>query len=813
MTRTALVTTALPYANGLLHLGHLVGYIQADIWVRARRMSGGKAWFVCADDTHGTPIMLAAEKAGVPPETFIASIQASHERDFAAFGVAFDHYDSTNSAANKALTEQFYLKLEAAGHISRRSVAQFYDPAKGMFLPDRYVKGICPNCGSPDQYGDNCEVCGATYAPTDLKEPRSVISGATPEMRDSEHFFFEVGHFDGFLREWLAGDVALPGVKAKLGEWLNAEGGLRAWDISRDAPYFGFEIPGQPGKYFYVWLDAPIGYLSSFQMLCQRTGEDFEAHLRAGTSTELHHFIGKDIVNFHGLFWPAVLHGSGHRAPTRLHVNGYLTVDGAKMSKSRGTFVMARTFLDAGLEPEALRYYYAAKSGGGVDDLDLNLGDFIARVNADLVNKFVNLASRCAGFISKRFDGQLAAQLPDAAQYQRFVEGLAPIREAYERNDPAAAIRLTMALADEANRYIDDVKPWVVSSAVESQLVEELLASHFEGDGWTVTYPAANSHDYDLLITKHDAKTAVEYKHRKASVADAKKLLASLDYGLFHKAMLIVNSPVSTSVELEELLAENSNLKIIYRPDIERILGPDFDKPHADRSISEKEAELQATCTQGLNLFRVLVTALKPVLPATAAQAEAFLAAPVNDWTDLVQPLLGHRITEYTPLFTRIDPKKIDAMIDASKDTLQPAAAAAPAAKTEAVKPAAPAPAKDEAKSADAPATIGIDDFAKLDLRIGKVLVCEFVEGSDKLLRFELDAGDLGKRQIFSGIRGSYAEPEKLVGRSVVFIANLAPRKMRFGLSEGMILSAGFDGGALALLDADSGAQPGMPVR
>ncbi len=463
MTRTALVTTALPYANGPLHLGHLVGYIQADIWVRARRMSGGKTWFVCADDTHGTPIMLAAEKAGVSPEAFIANVQASHERDFAAFGVAFDHYDSTNSAANKALTEAFYLKLEADGHIARRSVAQFYDPAKGMFLPDRYIKGICPVCSSPDQYGDNCEVCGATYGPTELKDPRSVISGATPEMRDSEHFFFEVGRFEGFLREWLAGDVALPGVKAKLGEWLNAEGGLRAWDISRDAPYFGFEIPGQPGKYFYVWLDAPIGYLSSFQTLCAKNGEDFDAHLRAGSSTELHHFIGKDIVNFHGLFWPAVLHGTGHRAPTRLHVNGYLMVDGAKMSKSRGTFVMARTYLDVGLEAEALRYYFAAKSGGGVEDLDLNLGDFIARVNADLVGKFVNLASRCAGFISKRFDGRLADRLPDAAQYDRFVAALAPIREAYERNDPAAAVRLTMTLADEANRYIDDQKPWVIA--------------------------------------------------------------------------------------------------------------------------------------------------------------------------------------------------------------------------------------------------------------------------------------------------------------------------------------------------------------
>ncbi|MCW0449308.1 methionine--tRNA ligase [Xanthomonas sacchari] len=684
---TALVTTALPYANGPLHLGHLVGYIQADIWVRARRLRGDRTWFVCADDTHGTPIMLAAEKAGVTPESFIAAIQASHERDFAAFGVAFDHYDSTNSDANRALTEAFYAKLDAGGHIARRSVAQFYDPAKGMFLPDRYIKGICPNCGSADQYGDNCEVCGATYSPTELKEPKSVISGATPELRDSEHFFFEVGRFDGFLRQWLAGDVALPGVKAKLMEWLDSEGGLRAWDISRDAPYFGFQIPGQPGKYFYVWLDAPIGYLSSFQTLCASLGEAFEPHLAAGTATELHHFIGKDIVNFHGLFWPAVLHGTGHRAPTRLHVNGYLTVDGAKMSKSRGTFVMARTYLDVGLEPEALRYYFAAKSSGGVDDLDLNLGDFVARVNADLVGKFVNLASRCAGFIDKRFGGTLADALPDAAQYARFVAALAPIREAYERNDPASAIRQTMALADEANKYIDEHKPWV--------------------------------------LAKQDGA----------------------------------------------------------------------------------EAQLQAVCTQGLNLFRVLAAALKPVLPRTCAEAEAFLSAPLGAWEDLDAPLLAHAIQPYAPLFTRIDPKLLDAMTDASKDTLAPTPTAAPPAKQEAkaaTNPQSPLP---------TPGHIGIDDFAKLDLRIGKVLACEFVEGSDKLLRFELDAGELGKRQIFSGIRGSYGEPEKLVGRSVVFIANLAPRKMRFGLSEGMILSAGFDGGALALLDADSGAQPGMPVR
>ena len=687
MSRTALVTNALPYANGPLHLGHLVGYIQGDIWVRARRMRGDTVHFVCADDTHGTPIMLAAEKAGVTPEAFIAGIQASHERDFAAFGVAFDHYDSTNSAANRELTELFYQRLDAGGHISRRTVAQFYDPAKGMFLPDRYIKGICPNCGSADQYGDNCEVCGATYAPTDLKEPKSILSGSTPEIRDSEHYFFEVGRFEAFLREWLAGDVALPGVKAKLREWLDAEGGLRAWDISRDAPYFGFEIPGAPGKYFYVWLDAPIGYLSSFRTLCAERGLAFEPHLAAGTDVELHHFIGKDIVNFHGLFWPAVLHGTGHRAPTRLHVNGYLTVDGAKMSKSRGTFIMARTYLDVGLEPEALRYYYAAKSSGGVDDLDLNLGDFVARVNADLVGKFVNLASRCAGFIHKRFAGRLADALPDPAMYQRFVDALGPIAEAYERNEPATALRLTMALADEANKYIDETKPWVIA---------------------------------------------------KQEGADA---------------------------------------------------------------------ELQAVCTQGLNLFRILAAALKPVLPRTSAEAEAFLGAPVESWADVAAPLQAHTIQPYSPLFTRIDPKLIDAMTDASKDTLAAAPAPAAPVKKAETKPAAPTEPK------DATGTIGIEDFARLDLRIGQVLECGFVEGSDKLLRFLLDAGELGQRQIFSGIRASYGEPEALVGRKVVFIANLAPRKMRFGVSEGMILSAGFDGGALALLDADAGALPGMPVR
>ncbi|MFT3896432.1 MAG: methionine--tRNA ligase [Thermomonas sp.] len=679
MPRQVFTTFALPYANGALHLGHLVGYIQADIWVRARRMAGDTVHFVSADDTHGTPIMLAAEKAGLTPEAFIAGMQESHERDLRTFGVEVDHYDSTNSARNRALTEAIYKQLGANGHIARRSVQQFYDPVKGMFLPDRYVKGICPNCGTPDQYGDNCEHCGATYAPTDLKDPKSVLSGATPELRDSEHFFFEVGRFTDFLREWLDGDVAAPGVKAKLREWLDAEGGLRAWDISRDAPYFGFDIPGAPGKYFYVWLDAPIGYLSSFQTLCERQGIDYDAFLRAGSTAEMHHFIGKDIVNFHGLFWPAVLHGSGQRAPTRLHVNGYLTVDGAKMSKSRGTFVMARSYLDAGLDPEALRYYYASKTSGGVDDLDLNLGDFVARVNSDVVGKFVNLASRCAGFVEKRFGGRLADALPEPAMYQRFVAGLQPIAEAYARNEAATALRLATALADEANKYIDEKKPWV--------------------------------------LAKQDGA----------------------------------------------------------------------------------DAELQGVCTQGLNLFRVLAAALKPVLPRTVAQAEAFLDAPLPGWNDVAMPLLARDINPYAPLFTRIDPKHIDAMIESGKS---PAAAEAA--------PPSPQPSPAGGRGGE---FVGIDDFAKLDLRIGKVLECGFVEGSDKLLRFLLDAGDLGQRQIFSGIRASYAEPERLVGRNVVFIANLAPRKMRFGTSEGMILSAGFDGGSLSLLDADDGAQAGMPVK
>ena len=699
---TALVTSALPYANGALHLGHLVGYVQADIWVRAQRMAGRTVHFVCADDTHGTPIMLAAEKAGVTPERFIAEIQAGHERDFADFHVAFDHYDSTHSQRNRKLTEMIYARLDAGGHIARRSVEQYYDPVKSMFLPDRYIRGECPNCGTPDQYGDNCENCGATYSPTDLKNPRSVVSGATPVLRASEHFFFKAGDFQQALQEWIEGDVAHSSVKAKLREWLDAEGGLRDWDISRDAPYLGFEIPGSPGKFFYVWLDAPIGYLTSLQALCEEKDFDFDALLAADSVAELHHFLGKDIVNFHGLFWPAVLNGASIKMPTALHVNGYLTVNGAKMSKSRGTFIQARTYLDAGLDPEYLRYYFAAKTGAGMDDLDLNLEDFVARVNSDLVGKFVNIASRCAGFIAKRFDGKLAAFLPGEfaeiyrSSYERLAASLSDRDEwgAYRKGELSKACREIMEVADFANAWIAERAPWAI------------------------------------------AKDA------------------------------------------------------------------------------SRDTELQEVCTVALNLFRLLAGFLKPILPATAARAEQFLAAPIQSFEDLAEPLLGHAIRPYEALLTRIDPKHIEAMTAASTEHLEatplPQASAVKAGGSEASAPTAfPSP----QPQAPSPEFIGIDDFAKLDLRIGTVLECGFVEGSDKLLRFLLDAGELGQRQIFSGIRAAYAEPGKLIGRKVVFIANLAPRKMRFGVSEGMVLSAGSGGNDLHLLDVDAGAQAGMQVK
>lgn len=704
--RQLLVSAALPYANGALHLGHLLGYIQADIWVRAQRLNAAEVHFVCADDAHGTPIMLAAEKAGLAPEDYIAAVQRGHEADFAEFGVAFDHYHSTHSSENKTLVAAIYGRLRAADSIAQRAIAQLYDPVKSMFLPDRYVQGTCPNCGTPDQYGDNCENCGATYAATELGNPRSVVSGATPELRESEHYFFQLPKFAGVLDDWLQGPVAHSGVKAKLREWL--DGGLRDWDISRDAPYFGFSIPDAPGKFFYVWLDAPIGYLASFKALCDASLDsdkpiDFDSYLKPDSSAELHHFLGKDIVNFHGLFWPAVLHGAGMRMPTRLHVNGYVTVNGAKMSKSRGTFIQARTWLDVGLDADCLRYYFAAKSSGSVVDIDLNLEDFAQRVNADLVGKFVNIASRCARLLETHFDSRLAppfwtnntlspAEKTATELLADVANRLLAATALYESDEFSKAISAIMAAADLANAYIADAAPWVV------------------------------------------AKDAA------------------------------------------------------------------------------RRDELHVILSTGINLFRAIACALKPVLPATIARAEAFLALPdgrFDGFSSIREHLADHRVHAYHALLTRIDPAKIAAMIEASKGSLQPSEnIAAPIPDpTIAVTTSKAAP------TADGPATISIDDFSKLDLRIATVLACDFVDGSDKLLRFRLDAGGLGERQIFSGIRAAYAVPEKLVGRKVVFIANLAPRKMRFGMSEGMILSAGDGGDDLFLLDVDDGATAGATVR
>ncbi|WP_158753426.1 methionine--tRNA ligase [Dyella sp. S184] len=704
MSRRLLVTHALPYANGPLHLGHMLGYIQTDIWVRAQRMMGNEVHFVAADDAHGTPIMLAAEKAGMTPEAFIAGIREGHEADFADFKFSFDHYHTTHSNENRELASLIYTRLRDSGYIAKRSIKQLFDPEKQMFLPDRYIKGVCPNCGTPDQYGDNCEHCGATYAPTDLINPYSVMSGATPVLRDSEHYFFELSKFEGLLRDWFAGKfthgkpVANSGVAAKLREWL--DGGLKDWDISRDAPYFGFPIPDAPGKFFYVWLDAPVGYLASFKALCDQTGLKFDDFLGPDSTAEMHHFIGKDIINFHGLFWPAMLHGANFRTPTALHVNGYLTVNGAKMSKSRGTFIQARTYLDAGLHPEFLRYYFATMLSDAPVDVDLDLKAFEERVNSHLIGKWVNIASRTAGLLHKHFNGQLAAVLdPDTLAYytRKSEEVVDSCVILYEVGEFAASMRLIMQLADEINARIAQAAPWA--------------------------------------------------------------------------------------------LAKNEN----------------------------QHQELHQICSLAINVFRLLTVLLKPVLPATAAAAERFLGIADQNFEDAKHPLLNHRINAFEPLLTRIDPKHIEAMVEASKESLGSSGetVVAPVKKSkEAGKSMSEKPGPAISVSAShATAVIGIDDFAKLDLRIGKVTACEFVDGSDKLLRFELDAGPLGTRQIFSGIRAAYGEPEKLVGRNVVFIANLAPRKMRFGLSEGMILSAGDGGSDLFLLDADSGVTAGATVK
>ncbi|WLH13950.1 methionine--tRNA ligase [Pseudomonas hefeiensis] len=677
--RKILVTSALPYANGSIHLGHMLEYIQTDMWVRFQKHRGNQCIYVCADDAHGSAIMLRAEKEGITPEQLIANVQAEHSADFAEFLVDFDNFHSTHAEENRELSSQIYLKLRDAGHIATRSITQYFDPEKKMFLADRFIKGTCPKCGTEDQYGDNCEKCGATYAPTDLKDPKSAISGATPVLKDSQHFFFKLPDFQQMLQTWTRSGTLQDAVANKIAEWLDA--GLQQWDISRDAPYFGFEIPGEPGKYFYVWLDAPIGYMASFKNLCDRTPElDFDAFWAKDSTAELYHFIGKDIVNFHALFWPAMLEGAGFRKPTGINVHGYLTVNGQKMSKSRGTFIKARTYLDH-LSPEYLRYYYAAKLGRGVDDLDLNLEDFVQKVNSDLVGKVVNIASRCAGFIHKGNAGVLVAGNAAPELTEAFLAATPSIAEAYEARDFARAMREIMALADRANAWIADKAPWSLNKQ--------------EG----------------------------------------------------------------------------------------------------------KQDEVQAICALGINLFRQLVIFLKPVLPLLAADAEAFLNVAPLTWDDHQTLLSNHQLNEFKPLMTRIDATKVQAMTDASKEDLA-------ASQTDT---GAPAGNGELAKDPLSP-EIDFDAFAAIDLRVALIVKAEAVEGADKLLRLTLDIGD-EQRNVFSGIKSAYPDPAKLEGRLTMMIANLKPRKMRFGISEGMVMAAGPGGEEIYLLSPDSGAKPGQRIK
>ncbi|WP_285422642.1 methionine--tRNA ligase [Pseudomonas sp. efr-133-TYG-103a] len=676
--RKILVTSALPYANGSIHLGHMLEYIQTDMWVRFQKHRGNQCIYVCADDAHGSAIMLRAEKEGITPEQLIANVQAEHSADFADFLVNFDNFHSTHAEENRELSSLIYTRLRDAGHIATRSVTQYFDPEKKMFLADRFIKGTCPKCGTEDQYGDNCEKCGATYAPTDLKDPKSAISGATPVLKDSKHFFFDLPAFDAMLKSWTRSGTLQDAVANKLSEWLDS--GLQQWDISRDAPYFGFEIPGEPGKYFYVWLDAPIGYMASFKNLCDRTsGLDFDAFWNKDSTTELYHFIGKDIVNFHALFWPAMLEGSGFRKPTAINVHGYLTVNGQKMSKSRGTFIKARTYLEH-LSPEYLRYYYAAKLGRGVDDLDLNLEDFVQKVNSDLIGKVVNIASRCAGFIHKGNAGVLVAGNAAPELTDAFLAAAPSIAEAYEARDFARAMREIMALADRANAWIADKAPWSLAKQ--------------EG----------------------------------------------------------------------------------------------------------KQDEVQAICALGINLFRQLVIFLKPVLPNLAADAEQFLNVPPLTWDDHLTLLSNHQLNPFQALMTRIDPAKVEAMTTASKEDLAASATdTGPQGNGELTKdPLSP--------------EIDFDAFAAIDLRVALIEKAEHVEGADKLLRLTLDIGD-EKRNVFSGIKSAYPNPAELEGRLTMMIANLKPRKMRFGISEGMVMAAGPGGEEIYLLSPDSGAKPGQRIK
>lgn len=683
MTRKILVTSALPYANGSIHLGHMVEHIQTDVWVRFQKLRGNECHYCCADDTHGTPVMLAAQKQGIAPEDMIAKVREEHLADFTGFGIGYDNYYSTHSPENKQFSQDIYRALKTGGKIESRVIEQLFDPEKQMFLPDRFVKGECPKCHAQDQYGDNCEVCGTTYSPTELINPYSAVSGVKPELRESEHFFFKLGECADFLKAWTSGNNphdGKPHLQAealnKMKEWLGEDGEttLSDWDISRDAPYFGFEIPDAPGKYFYVWLDAPVGYMASFKNLCGRIGIDFDEYFKAGSQTEMYHFIGKDILYFHALFWPAMLHFSGHRAPTGVYAHGFLTVDGQKMSKSRGTFITAKSYLEQGLNPEWMRYYIAAKLNSKIEDIDLNLQDFISRVNSDLVGKYVNIAARASGFIAKRFEGRLK-DVSGSALLAKLTAQSEAIAECYESREYARALRDIMALADIVNEYVDANKPWELAKQ--------------EG----------------------------------------------------------------------------------------------------------QDERLHEVCSELINAFTILTAYLAPVLPQTAANAARFLNLDAITWANTRVTLGEHAINKYEHLMQRVEQKQVDDLIEANKQSIQ----------------TTPAPVEDS-KYEKVAEQAGFDDFMKIDMRVAKVLNCEAVEGSTKLLKFDLDFG-FEKRIIFSGIAASYPNPAELNGRMVIAVANFAPRKMaKFGVSEGMILSAATAEGKLKLLDVDAGAQPGDKV-
>ncbi|MEJ6080273.1 methionine--tRNA ligase [Vibrio sp. 1-Bac 57] len=680
--RNILVTCALPYANGPIHLGHMLEHVQADIWVRFQRLRGNNIHFVCADDAHGTAIMLKAQEMGITPEQLIAQVQADHEKDFEGFNISFDNYHSTHSEENKALSSQVYLALRDNGYITKKVVSQLYDPEKEMFLPDRFVKGTCPKCKAEDQYGDNCDVCGATYSPAEMINPKSVVSNATPVMKDTENLFFDAPQFQDMLVEWTKSGALQSEVANKLSEWF--ESGLKAWDITRDAPYFGFEIPDAPGKFFYVWLDAPIGYMGSFKNLCDRTdGLNFDDYWKKDSTAELYHFIGKDIINFHGLFWPAMLEGAGFRKPTGVNVHGYVSVNGEKMSKSKGTFIKASTYLE-NLDPECLRYYYAAKLTSRVDDLDFNLEDFAQRVNSDVVNKLVNLASRTAGFIAKKYDGQLSKEVSEPELYQQFVDAGESIATQFENREFARAIREIMALADIANKYIDDKAPWALAK------------------------------------------------------------------------------------------------------------------------VEGKEVEVQDICSMGINLFRVLMTYLKPIMPKLTERSESFLDETLT-WDSIQTPLADHKINKFKALFQRIDPKHVEAMVESSK-----ASAAADAAAKEKLAEATQAESQSELDKEPIAAEIDFDTFAKTDLRVALIAKAEHVPKANKLLKLTLDLGG-ETRTVFAGIKSAY-NPEDLEGKLTVMVANLAPRQMKFGLSEGMVLAAGPGGEDIHILNPDSGAKPGQRI-